>query len=124
LSSLKVYEVVRGQPSTIIVQGSGWQIASYNSYVEASNGQQVLTSNKAVAMWPESKPASVTLVITDNRRLTDFDTVNSPGISWTSAPRAAQADPGNRRPAVLSRHGCPDGQGSALGQGPTAFKIQ
>ena len=84
-------------------------IASYNWYVETANGDQVLTGKKAVATLPENKPASVTLVVTDNRGLTDFYTVNTPGIKWTSAPKAAPSDP-----VAVALLGSPDLNAPAL----------
>ena len=68
-------------------------IASYDWYVESSGDDQVLTGKKAIATLPENEPASVTLVVTDDRGLTDFHTVNTPGIKWTRAPRATPSDP-------------------------------
>jgi hypothetical protein len=67
-------------------------IASYSWYVETATNDQVLTGRKATATLPENKPASVTLVVTDNRGLTDFYTLNVPGIKQTSPP-AGPSDP-------------------------------
>ena len=68
-------------------------IASYDWYVETADDDEVLTGKKVTATLPENEPASMTLVVTDNRGLTDFHTVNTPGIKWTSAPTAAPSDP-------------------------------
>ena len=68
-------------------------IASYDWYVETADDDQVLTGKKVTATLPENEPASITLVVTDDRGLTAFHTVNAPGIKWTSAPTAAPSDP-------------------------------
>jgi GDSL-like Lipase/Acylhydrolase family len=68
-------------------------IRSYDWYVETADDDQVITGEEATDTLPENEPASVTLVVTDNRGLTDFHTVNTPGIKWTSAPKAGRSDP-------------------------------
>ena len=68
-------------------------VASYDWYVETGDDDQVLTGEQAIATLPENEPASVTLVVTDDRGLTDFRTVNTPGIKWTGAPKATPSDP-------------------------------
>ena len=68
-------------------------IESYDWYVETAEDDQVLTGKKVTATLPENEPASITLVVTDDRGLTGFHTINVPGIKWTSAPSAAPSDP-------------------------------
>jgi hypothetical protein len=68
-------------------------IASYDWYIETAENDQVLSGQEVTATLPENEPASVTLVVTDDRGLAGFHTVNTPGIKWTSAPKAAPADP-------------------------------
>ena len=72
---------------------SDGRLASYEWYIETADDDQVLTGRKPTVSLPENEPASVTLVVTDDRRLTDFHTVNVPGIKWTRAPDAAPSDP-------------------------------
>lgn len=71
---------------------SDGSLASYEWYVETADDDQVLTGRRTTVRLPENEPASVTLVVTDDRGLTDFHTVNVPGIKWTSAPGAAPSD--------------------------------
>ena len=68
-------------------------IGSYDWYVETSDHDRVLTGRKTVASVPERDPASVTLVVRDDRGLTGFQTINTPGIKWSSAPKSAPSDP-------------------------------
>jgi hypothetical protein len=69
------------------------EIAAYDWYIETADGDQVLSGPKVTATLPENKPASVTLVVRDERGLTDFFTVNTPGIRWASASQPTISDP-------------------------------
>jgi hypothetical protein len=89
--------VVRsGAKVTLDASSSGDQdgtIGSYDWYIETTDHDRVLTGRKAIASVPEREPASVTLVVRDDRGLTGFQTINTPGIKWTSAPKSAPSAP-------------------------------
>ena len=91
------------------------EIAAYDWYIETADDGQVLSGPQATATLPENMPASVTLVVRDDRGL---DWLLYGQYTWHQVDQRVSTDDlrsGNRRLAVLSGPGYPDPERHELG---------